>query len=170
MSQQLGLEEAIDIAMDAELKAQAFYAQAAVEIQDPAGRDLLGRLAAFEQYHYQRLAELVSSLRTTGRFIAYQPRAVEQFRPLGESQISVQATAGSAPLRDVVDILSLAIAKEKEAGERYQVLAETTTDADGQAMFRNLANEELLHQRILEDEFFSLSNRGVWGWSGLYGE
>ena len=47
MSRELGLEEALDIAMDAELKAQAFYAQAAIEIQDPQGRDLLGRLAAF---------------------------------------------------------------------------------------------------------------------------
>ena len=62
MSQKLGLEEALDIAMDAELKAQAFYAQAAIEVQDPHGRDLLGRLAAFEQYHYQKLSELIDDL------------------------------------------------------------------------------------------------------------
>ena len=37
-------------------------------------------------------------------------------------------------------------------------------------MFRKLANEESIHQRILEDEFFALSNQGVWGWTGLYGE
>ena len=62
MTEALGLEEALDIAMDAELKAQAFYAQAAIEVQDPQGRDLLGRLAAFEQYHYEKLAELARSL------------------------------------------------------------------------------------------------------------
>ena len=44
------------------------------------------------------------------------------------------------------------------------------TDATGQAMFRRLAEEEMMHQRILEDEFYSLSNQGVWGWSGMYGE
>jgi rubrerythrin len=66
--------------------------------------------------------------------------------------------------------LSKAIENEKIAGERYQVLADQTEDPQGKAMFRDLANEERMHQRILEDEFFSLSNQGVWGWSGLYGE
>ena len=65
---ELGLEEALDIAMDAELKAQAFYAQAADEIQEPQGRDLLGRLAAFERYHYEQLAKLARSLQDDGRF------------------------------------------------------------------------------------------------------
>jgi rubrerythrin len=37
-------------------------------------------------------------------------------------------------------------------------------------MFKRLAEEERLHQHILEDEFYSLSNQGKWAWSGLYGE
>jgi rubrerythrin len=168
MSQELGLEEALDIAMDAELKAQAFYAQAAVEVQDRQGRDLLGRLAAFEQYHYQKLSELARSLQEEGRFIEYEARTVEQFMPV----VGKGETAGTAlgELKDVADILSIAIDNEKIAGERYRVLAEETPDPDGQDMFRKLANEETIHQRILEDEFFSLSNQGVWGWSGMYGE
>ena len=164
----LGLEEALDIAMDAELAAQAFYAQAAVEIQDPGGRDLLGRLAAFEQYHYQQLAELARSLQEDGQFIEYESRAMEQFAPL--AAVSEAAATQLEALKDQVSILSRAIENEKIAGERYRVLAEETSDPAGQDMFRKLANEEMIHQRILEDEFFSLSNRGVWGWSGLYGE
>jgi rubrerythrin len=162
------LEEALDIAMDAELKAQAFYVQAAIEIQDPQGRDLLGRLAAFEQHHYQQLAKLARSLQEGVGFIEYEQRSVEQFEPL----VSGGEAAGTllAELRDAPGILSKAIENEKIAGERYRVLAGETADPDGQAMFRRLADEEMIHQRILEDEFFSLSNRGVWGWSGLYGE
>jgi rubrerythrin len=175
----MALEEALEIAMDAELAAEAFYAQAAVEIRDPGGRDLLGRLAAFEQYHYQQLAELARSLQETGQFIEYEPRAVEQFAP---GAVGVAGTvrhgtgAGEAvatqlgDLTDEVSILAKAIENEKIAGERYRVLAEETSDPSGQDMFRKLANEEAIHQRILEDEFFSLSNQGVWGWSGLYGE
>jgi rubrerythrin len=162
------LEEALDIAMDAELKAQAFYAQAAVEIQDPAGRDLLGRLAAFEQYHYQKLSELARSLQDEGQFIAYETRTVEQFAPT----LASGETAGTQfeELKDTASILGKAIENEKIAGERYRVLAEETADPEGQDMFHKLANEEMIHQRILEDEFFSLSNQGVWGWSGMYGE
>jgi rubrerythrin len=168
MSRQLGIEEALDIAMAAELKAQAFYAQAAVEVTDPRGRDLLGRLAAFEQYHYQRLSELARSLQEDGEFIVYETRSVEQFAPME----GVGETAGTplAKLEGEASILGTAIENEKVAGERYRLLAEETTDAKGRAMFRDLANEERLHQRILEDEFFSLSNRGGWAWSGLYGE
>lgn len=154
--------------MDAELKAQAFYAQAAVEIQEPQGRDLLGRLAAFEQYHYQQLADLARSLREDGAFIAYEARTVEHFAPT----LARGETGGTQieELKDTPAILSKAIENEKIAGERYRVLAEETDDPDGQDMFRKLANEERIHQRILEDEFFSISNQGTWGWSRMYGE
>jgi rubrerythrin len=171
----MGLEEALDVAMDAELKAQAFYAQAALEVQDPKGRDLLGRLAAFEQYHYQKLSELAQSLAKDGKFIAYESRAMTDFAPGAVERPAVAGkgeAAGTslAELKDLPAILSKAIQNEQVAGERYRVLAEETTDAQGQAMFRDLANEEMIHQRILEDEYYSLSNQGVWGWSGLYGE
>jgi rubrerythrin len=154
--------------MDAELKAQAFYAQAAVEVQDPHGRDLLGRLAAFEQYHYEQLAKLARSLQEEGRFVEYETRTVDQFVPL----VAEGEAAGTLldELKDVPGILGRAIENEKVAGERYRALAGETADPDGQDMFRKLANEEMIHQRILEDEFFSLSNQGVWGWSGMYGE
>ena len=168
MSRQLGLKEALDLAMDAELKAQAFYAQAAAEIQDPEGRDLLGRLSAFEQHHYEKLAELARSLQEKGQFIDYEARTVDQFTPL----VGSGETASSLldRMKDTVGILSEAIENEKQAGERYRTLAGETVDPKGQDMFRKLANEEKIHQRILEDEFFSLSNQGTWGWSGMYGE
>ena len=168
MSQKLGLEEALDIAMDTELKAQAFYARAAAEVQEPQGRDLLGRLAAFEHYHYEQLAKLAKALQKDGQFIEYETRTVDQFVPI----IGRGETAGTQldELEDVASILSKAIENEKIAGDRYRVLAEETSEPAGQDMFRKLANEEMIHQRILEDEFFSISNKGTWGWSGMYGE
>jgi rubrerythrin len=168
MSKRLGLEEALDIAMDAELKAQAFYAQAAAEVQEPEGSDLLGRLAAFEHYHYEHLAKLAKSLQEEGQFIEYETRTVDQFVPM----VGRGETAGMQldKLQDVASILSKAIENEKIAGDRYRALSEETSDPNGQDMFRKLASEEMIHQRILEDEFFSISNRGTWGWSGMYGE
>jgi rubrerythrin len=168
MSRHLGLEEALDIAMTAELKARNFYSQAAADVQDPHGRDLLGRLAAFEQYHYEQLAGLAQSLLEHAQFIDYAGRALEQFEPL----VSGGETDGTQleEMQDITSILGKAIDNEKLAGQRYRGLAEETDDPKGQDMFRKLANEEMIHQRILEDEFFSLSNKGVWGWSGMYGE
>jgi rubrerythrin len=168
MTQKLGLEEALDIAIDAELKARAFYAQAAAQIDDPKGRDLLNRLASFEQYHHEKLSLLAESLREKGEFIEYDPRTLDQFAPFSGGGEAAGTSAGE--FDGEVSILSRAIENEKIAGARYQALAETTVDELGRAMFEDLANEERVHQRILEDEFFSLSNQGVWGWSGLYGE
>ncbi len=167
MSQDFGLEEALDIAMEAELKAQAFYAQAAIEVQDPRGRDLLSRLAAFEQHHYRKLSELAQALQQRGEYIEYEGQTMEGVVPFDAGE-----AAGTLldELGDEAGILAKAIENEKIAGERYQVLAGQTQDITGQAMFQRLANEELMHQRILEDEFYSLSNQGVWGWSGMYGE
>jgi rubrerythrin len=167
MSQEFGLEEALDIAMEAELKAQAFYAQAAIEVQDPRGRDLLSRLAAFEQHHYQKLSELARSLEQQGEYIEYEGQTMEGVVPFGGGE-----AAGTLldELGDEAGILIKAIENEKVAGERYRVLAEQTANATGRDMFRRLANEEQMHQRILEDEFYTLSNQGVWGWSGMYGE
>jgi len=163
----LQVEEAVEIAITAELKAHAFYAQAAAWVEDPHGRDLLGRLAAFEYYHYQKLTELARSLHKGGQFIPYEPRTVEQFVPVSGGEVT---GAQLEEMKDQASILGRAIDFEKMAGERYHALAEQTTDPAGQAMFQRLADEERVHQRILEDEFFSLSNQGVWGWSGLYGE
>jgi rubrerythrin len=168
MARELGLEEALDIAMDAELKAQAFYAQAAIEVQDPNGQDLLGRLAAFEHHHYQKLAELARSLYETGEFIEYETQTLEQFLPLTVS--GEAASTEFAELKDTASILTKAIGNEKIAGERYRALAEETDDPRGKDMFGKLSHEEQIHERILEDEFYSLSNQGVWGWAGLYGE
>lgn len=168
MTDDLGFAEALAMAMEAELKAQAFYAQAASEVPDPKGRDLLGRLAAFEEYHYQKLAKLARSLQEDGQFIEYEARTMEQFAPFTGTGEAAGTDLGD--LQDMAGILSVAIENEKMAGETYAALADRTTDPLGQTMFRDLANEERIHQRILEDEFYSLSNQGVWGWSGMYGE
>jgi rubrerythrin len=114
------------------------------------------------------LAQLARSLQENGQFIEYETRAVEQFAPL--TTVSEAVPTEFEALKDQVSVLSRAIENEKTARERYRVLAEETSDPDGQDMFHKLANEEMIHQRILEDEFFSLSNKGVWGWSGMYGE
>jgi rubrerythrin len=168
MSQQLGIDEALDTAMNAELEAQAFYARAAAKVQDPKGRELLGRLSAFEKYHYEQLTKLAHSLEEHGHFVDYEPRRVEQFHPL----VGGGETAGTVldELSDVPAILSKAIENEQVAGERYRALAAGTDDPAGRDMFLKLVEEEQVHLRILEDEFFSLSNQGTWSWGGLYGE
>ena len=168
MNGTIDFSTALELAIAAELQAKEFYAQAALRVQDPSGRDLLGRLAAFEQHHYEKLTALQRSLQEGESTVDYQTRGVEEFASI----VGSAETAGTAlgDLTDAPSILIKAIESEKLAGQRYGDLARATDDAKARSMFNDLANEEMLHQRILEDEFYSLSNTGVWGWSGMYGE
>ncbi|MBI4880324.1 MAG: ferritin family protein [Planctomycetes bacterium] len=154
------LLEAIGKAMDVEQKASRFYREGAARAGSPRGRDLLNQLADFEQSHYDKLAELRASLASGEGFGAYKGTTLRVARPEAEG-----GQAAESRLDDVLDILRAAIAAESEAQRRYQELAAQCGDAKGRKLFDRLAQEELLHRRILADEYFSLSNRdGIWAW------
>jgi rubrerythrin len=154
----LNLLDAIQMAMEAEQKAAAFYADAAQKTANPLGRGLFDQLAEFERYHYAKLADLEKSMRDEGAFIEYEGR---------ELTLSVPSEVDNkeANKMSVMEIITLAINAERDAEKRYTTLAEQTTDPDGQAMFKKLAKEEHTHYRILSDEYYNLNNHGVWVWS-----
>ncbi|MDH7489905.1 MAG: ferritin family protein [Anaerolineae bacterium] len=154
-----GLLEAVQTAIEAERAAREFYLAAAEKTASPQGKALLLQLADFEAYHAQKLLDLVGSL-GAGRYIAYEGKAFARPRPEG-GRTSEQETN----LREVVDVLTLAMDAEQKAQARYQRLAESTTDLLGKAMFERLAEEEATHYRILSDEFYTLSNKGLWVWA-----
>jgi len=158
-NQDLNLLDAIQIAMEAEQKAAAFYAEAAQETANPLGRRLLEQLAEFERHHYSKLATLEESLRDEGAFIGYEGKELS-FPAPGEVENIEEANKKSA-----MGIITAALNVEQEAEKRYAALAEQTSDPDGRSMFKRLAEEEHTHYRILRDAYWSLNNRGVWTWS-----
>jgi rubrerythrin len=159
----LQMLDAIKIAMQAEETARAFYVAAKEKVSDPDAQDLLAQLAAFEQYHYDKLATLYDSLSRERSYIAYTPPDIAL--PVASQGIEAGRTAKERNLETVVEVLGAAIDAEKSARSRYEELAEQTADPDGRAMFRKLAEEENSHYRILSDELYHLSNRGLWVWS-----
>ncbi|MCS7286848.1 MAG: ferritin family protein [Anaerolineae bacterium] len=159
-NESLSLEEALAIAKEAELKAARIYMEASAKATNPMGKKLLEQLADFENYHYRKLVELEESLRQKGEFIEYESRSMQFSVPpeTGDKAQELEAKSVAAILATAIDI-------EKAAEERYKTLAERTDDPRGKAMFQKLALEEHYHYRILSDEFYAISNRGVWVWS-----
>jgi rubrerythrin len=156
--QDITLLDAIKIAMEAEKKAAAFYADAAQKTQT-LGRGLLEQLAEFERHHYAILAKLEKSLRDQGAFIGYEGEELTFPAPS-----EVQTTAEPDKM-SMMGIITTALGIETEAEKRYTALAEQTGDPAGQSMFRRLAQEENKHHKILKDAYVSLNNHGVWAWS-----
>lgn len=163
MSTGLNVMGAITIAMAAEEKAQAFYLDAKEKVSDPDAQNLLNQLAAFEQYHYDKLVALFDSLGQERGYVAYTPPDITL--PAVTHSIEGGRTREEHNLETVVEVLSTAIDAEKSARAHYEELAENITDLEGRAMFRQLAEEEHTHYRILSDELYNLSNRGLWIWS-----
>jgi len=158
----VGLMEAIQIAMEAEAKANKFYADSAQKVTSEQGKNLLKQLADFERNHYNKLNELKTSLEKEGKFIKYEGT---EFKPFN-IEIMPEGSRKLEPNKDdVMDILGMAIEAESKAHQHYKRMAGETKDKNGKAMFEKLADEETMHRRILSDEFYQIANRGgMWIW------
>ncbi|MGQ9458064.1 MAG: ferritin family protein [Anaerolineae bacterium] len=156
--EQQAVLDALAQAMDREREARTFYLRAVEQVADPRGRDLLRQLADFEDYHYRNLAAYREAL-LAGR--EPEPYVGRELRPgLEGGQVAREVIH----LETVADILTAAIGAEEAARARYEAWAARASLPAVQVLFQRLAHEEAVHARILNDEFYSLSNRGVWLW------
>jgi rubrerythrin len=159
--QDLNLLSAIQMAMEAEQKASAFYADAAQKTANPLGRKLFEQLAEFERYHYDKLLDLEKSLRDEGTFIEYEAKELTLSAP---SETASKEVGKETDKMTAIEVIKFGIDVEREAESKYTALAEQTADPAGQSMFKQLASEEHTHYLILSDAYYSVSNRGVWEW------
>jgi rubrerythrin len=154
----LQLQAAIDLAIKAELEAEDFYAKAAVASADPRGRDMFQKLARFERHHYESLKRLRETF-GEGSAAAY----------LGFSLLPEAPTAAASPLSDAqrqtdLDAIDTAISAERRAQAAYAELAARAVAPAVKRLFERLADEEALHEKVLQDQYLALANRGYWTW------
>lgn len=160
---EINVMDAIAIAMEAEEKARDFYLATKEKVSNPRAKEMLAQLAVYEQYHYDNLSALRDSLAQKKGYVAYTSPDIDL--PKVSHGLEGGQTAKEENLNTVVEVLSKAIDAEKLARSHYEELAERTADPDGRAMFVRLAEEENTHYRILSDELYHLSNRGLWVWA-----
>jgi rubrerythrin len=152
----------IKAAMEAENDAHNFYSKAAQKTKNPKGRDMFSQLADFEGNHFLHLKALYHSLKGEEKWIAYPGTEFPGKGMKIRTELTVGNEVGSQA--DDFDALSMAIKEERKAQKYYQQMAQKTTNPLGRDMFKKLAREEALHERILNDQYYSLNNSGVWTW------
>jgi rubrerythrin len=153
--------EAIKRAMDAEMAAHTYYSQSAQKATNPKGKDMFRQLAALELNHYNNLKALHDSLQEGNGWIAYDGTQSSDTTLAPEGRHSSREEALKD---DVLSILSKAIEDEKKASAYYTTLAKEITEPAGKELFTKLAAEEKVHTKILNDQWYSLNNQGVWLW------
>ncbi|MGB9627690.1 MAG: ferritin family protein [Thermodesulfobacteriota bacterium] len=151
--------KAVKMAMEAEMDAYQTYSKAAKRTKNPKGKDMFQQLSEFEMNHYQKLKALLKSLEDHGEWILYEGTPFKKKKiPLKAGKIK-----GEEQLNDL-DALKIAIREEKKAQAFYRSMAELTKDQRGKDMYKRLASEEELHEKILNDQYYSLHNTGLWSW------
>lgn len=151
--------KAVKLAMEAEKNAYQAYLKAAKKTRNPKGRDMFQQLSEFEMNHYQKLKDLLKSLQEKGEWILYEGATLKK----KTITLKVEKPKGQEQLTDM-DALKIAIREEKKAQAYYRSMTELTKDHRGKDMYKRLANEEALHEKVLNDQFYSLHNTGLWSW------
>jgi rubrerythrin/DNA-directed RNA polymerase subunit RPC12/RpoP len=152
--------KAIRVAMEAEKNAYQAYARAAKMTKNPKGKEMFQQLSEFEVNHYTKLKDLLKSLQEKGEWILYAGTSLKK------KKIPLKAATppkGQEQLTDM-DALKIGIREEKKAEAYYRSMAELAKDPRGKDMYKRLAEEESLHEKILNDQYYSLHNTGVWSW------
>jgi len=149
----------VKLAMDKEKEASQAYSKAAKKTKNPKGRDMFQQLSEFEMNHYQKLKELLKSLQEKGEWILYEGTTLRK----KTLSLKVEKPKGQEQLTDM-DALKMAIREEKKAQAYYRSLGELTKDPRGKDIYKRLANEEVLHEKVLNDQYYSLHNTGLWSW------
>jgi rubrerythrin len=151
--------EIVKVAMEAEKDAYQAYLKAARKTINPKGRDMFQQLSEFEMNHYQKLKDLLKSLQEKGEWILYGGTSLKR----KTIALKTPKPKGQEQLTDM-DALKMAIREEKKSQAYYRSMAELTKDSLGKDMYKRLANEEALHERLLNDQYYSLHNTGFWSW------
>lgn len=151
--------EAVRIALEAEKNAYQAYSKAAKKTKNPKGKEMFQQLSEFEMNHYKKLKDLLKSLQEKGEWILYEGT------PLKKKKVTLKTKPlkGQDQLTDM-DALKMAVREEKKAHAFYRSMAELTRDPRGKDMYKRLAEEESLHEKLLNDQYYSLHNTGIWSW------
>ncbi len=151
--------KAVSVAVQREKEAYLFYTNAARKTSSERGKDMFTQLAGFELNHYKKMIHLYHSLEKTGTWVSYAgQKALKPSRAIKEIQGEKETHEND------IDALTMAIKKEEDAQTLYTEMAEKAHDPTGKAMMKKLAGEEEIHRRILNDQLYTLSNRGLWVW------
>jgi rubrerythrin len=151
--------KAVKVALEAEKEAYQNYSKLAKKTRDPKGRDMFQQLSEFEMNHYNKLKALLQSLQERGEWILYEGTTLRKKAIPGKTV----KPKGQEQLTDM-DALKIAIREEKKAQAYYRSMAELAKDPRGKDMYKRLANEEALHEKVLNDQYYSVQNTGLWSW------
>ena len=134
------LKEAIDFAIEKEIKAAAFYEKASEEESMSGSKELFKEFAAEERKHEQKLKNL-----DTADLESFEQKKVPDLK---RSDYIVEFAY--EPGMDFRDIVTYAMKEEEKALKLYNELEKRADTEAGVKLFQFLSQEEAQHKLQLE--------------------
>uniref|UniRef100_A0A7C4U8X2 Ferritin-like diiron domain-containing protein n=1 Tax=candidate division WOR-3 bacterium TaxID=2052148 RepID=A0A7C4U8X2_UNCW3 len=153
------IDELLFVSLEGELLASKFYKDAAKKAESDTAKRFFKELANYEMKHYEHLKKIIEAREGKKKIVKIDiEKLKEKIKPEVKGEFEPNKS-------EIAEVLQIGIESEKKAYERYKKLAEKIDDKEGSKIFEELAEEERKHQRILEDEFYNISNKGmiIWG-------
>lgn len=143
MEQWKSVDEILDFAIGQEIEANKFYSELAGKMDRPWMSKIFNEFAREELGHKRKLEEI-----KTGKRLVPSEKKVLDLK-IGDYLVDVQPDAKM----DYQQALVLAMKKEKKAFKMYTDLAAAVAEADLEATFLALAQEEAKHKLRFEIEY-----------------
>jgi rubrerythrin len=137
------IDNIIQYAIDKEVEAANFYAEAAKNVKLEGAKKVLEDYATEERKHQEVLEDLKNN---KNRISEYK---FEKIQDIKRSDYLVEMEYRAD--MDYVDLMRLAMKREEKANKLYLKLADATDNAEHSEFFKVLAQEELKHKVSLEN-------------------
>ncbi|MCP4581059.1 MAG: ferritin family protein [candidate division Zixibacteria bacterium] len=151
--------KALTRGIESEIAAYVFYLEAMKKVDDTSFKSILEHLAGEEKGHFLVLERKYDSLVRSEMWNT----TTDILRKDGLPEIDENMAANHRSLIEKVrnleskkEILDMALDLEKEAESLFAKLAENAQTEDAKAAFRNLAEFEKAHVKLIEKEISNL--------------
>ena len=159
----IGLDEAIQTALEFERKVYKVYADVMDEIEDPVGKKVFKQLSLEEAQHVTYLQHRLTEWREEGRIDIQDLSTVvpdKQRITEGRERIA-QMVQRRKPVSSELEYLKEAFEVEKETSGFYRRMVSELT-GEGQELFSRFMEIEEGHVAIVQAEIDSLQGMGFW--------
>ncbi len=145
MSEMLSIEEALKVAISAEIRASTLYTNTSRLVKNPGSKKMLLELAEQEKGHRKILEQVVQqqSFEMLGKTVPKKTRGIAEF--LTPAELDAQAS--------IQEVIIFAMNEETKAYNFYQNLKNEFIGSELEKLFDGLAAEERGHKIKLEDEY-----------------
>jgi len=158
----MNLEEAIQTAIEYEIRIRDLYREAADKAPDPVGRRVFSALGDDENNHVAYLRDRLSQWRKTGLLTVSELASVIPSRETIENEVGKLETRMTREDRkSEKQMLSKALAVEVETSNFYRKMVEEMPD-ESRRMFARFLEIEDGHIAVVQAELDYLSHTGYW--------